>query len=210
VLYVYNRTKTHYTEDDLATLMILGNLAGIEISGKRGQQALQESRQHMADIINFLPDATLVIDKDGIAIAWNKAMEELTGLKAESIIGKGDYEYGLPFYGKKRPIFIDLVGRPDDEIKALGYSSISKSGDTLFGETKALLKGKETLLWLKASPIYDNIGRRIGAIESMRDITSRRAVEDALKDKNALLNSVINSAKDTLIFALDKDYRYVT
>jgi PAS domain S-box-containing protein len=210
VLYVYNRTKVQYTEDDLRTLMILGNLATIEISSKRSQQALEESRQHMADIINFLPDATLVIDKDRVVIAWNKAMEELTGLKAENITGKGDYEYGLPFYGEKRPIFIDLVGKSEDEIKALGYSSISKSGDTIFGETRTVLKGKKTLLWLKASPIYDNKGQRVGSIESMRDITSRRAMEDALKDRNALLNSVINSAKDTLIFALDREYRYVT
>ena len=185
VLYVFSRTKTKYSEEDLATLMLLGNLAAIEIAGKRSQQALQDSRQRMADIINFLPDATLVIDKDGKVIAWNKAIEELTGLKAENIIGKGDYEYALPFYGKKKPIFIDLIGSPMNEIEALGYNSITKEGDTLFAEVPVKLNGKETetYLWLKASPIYDIKGQRIGSIESMRDITSRKKADEALSEE---------------------------
>ena len=51
------------------------------------------------EIIDFLPDATFVIDIEGRVIAWNHAMEELTGVSAESMLGKGDYEYSLPFYG---------------------------------------------------------------------------------------------------------------
>lgn len=185
VLYVSNRTKTRYGEEDLVTLMLLGNLVAIEITSKRSQQALEDSRQRMADIINFLPDAAVVIDKDGIVIAWNKAIEELTGLKAENIIGKGDYEYGVPFYGEKRPIFIDLIGKPLDEIASLGYTSITKEGDTLFAEVPVKLNGKETetYLWLKASPIYDVKGQRIGSIESMRDITSRKKADEALNEE---------------------------
>lgn len=36
-------------------------------------------------------------------------MEEMTGLKAIDMIGKGNYEYALPFYGERRPILIDLA-----------------------------------------------------------------------------------------------------
>jgi PAS domain S-box-containing protein len=185
ILYVFNRTKTWYTEEDLATLTLLGNLAAIGIDSKRSQQALQDSQQRMSDIINFLPDATVVIDKDGVVIAWNKAIEELTGLRAENIIGKGDYEYALPFYGKRKPIFIDLIGKPLDEIASLGYTSLTKEGDTLFAEVPVKLNGKETetYLWLKASPIYDIKGQRIGSIESMRDITSRKKADEALNEE---------------------------
>lgn len=42
------------------------------------------------------------IDPSGRVITWNRAIEELTGVKAEEIIGKGDYEYALPFYRTKR------------------------------------------------------------------------------------------------------------
>jgi PAS domain S-box-containing protein len=75
------------------------------------------SQQHLSQIINFLPDATMVIDLEGKIIAWNRAIEDLTGVKAEYMLGKGDYEYAIPFYGKRRPVLIDMVGQLDNEIE---------------------------------------------------------------------------------------------
>ena len=53
----------------------------------------------MPDFIDFLPDAILAIDIDGKVITWNQAMEKMTGASAADMIGKGNYEYALPFYG---------------------------------------------------------------------------------------------------------------
>jgi hypothetical protein len=33
----------------------------------------------------------------GPVISWNRSMEEMTGVKAKDILGKGDYEYAIPF-----------------------------------------------------------------------------------------------------------------
>src|SRR5512139_2806491 len=74
---------------------------------------LIDSRHRLADMINFLPDATLVINQEGRVIAWNQAMEEMTGIRAAEMLGKGDYEYARPFYGERRPILIDLVLQPN-------------------------------------------------------------------------------------------------
>jgi PAS domain-containing protein len=41
------------------------------------------------------------------------------------------------------------------------------------------------------------------------DINEFKRAEKKLKDQNALLSAIINCAKDTLIFALDKKYRYL-
>ena len=56
-----------------------------------------DSKERLYDIINFLPDATFVIDSAGHVIAWNHAMEDMTQVKAEKILGKGNYEYSIPF-----------------------------------------------------------------------------------------------------------------
>ena len=72
------------------------------------QEALRNSERRLADIINFLPDATFVINREGVVIAWNRAIEKMTGIKAAHILGKGDYEHALPFYGERRPMFIEL------------------------------------------------------------------------------------------------------
>ena len=74
----------------------------------RVEDELKESQRRLFDIIEFLPDATLVIDRYGKVQAWNRAMETMTGVKKEDMLGKGDYEYALPFYGTRRPILIDL------------------------------------------------------------------------------------------------------
>ena len=64
------------------------------ISAKRksAESALKESERRLANIISFLPDATFVINNEGKVIAWNRAIEKLTGIKAERMLGKGDYE----------------------------------------------------------------------------------------------------------------------
>ena len=40
-----------------------------------------EDKKLLFDIIDFLPDATFVINNNGIVIAWNRAIENLTGFK---------------------------------------------------------------------------------------------------------------------------------
>ncbi|MEI6315427.1 MAG: PAS domain S-box protein, partial [Syntrophus sp. (in: bacteria)] len=80
---------------------------------KHAEEALISSEQRLADIIEFLPDATLVIDRDGKVLAWNQAIEIMTGVKAKDMLGKGDHEYALPFYGERRPILIDLALHPE-------------------------------------------------------------------------------------------------
>ena len=60
------------------------------------------------DIVEFLPDATVVIDREKRVILWNHAMEEMTGLCKDEVLGKGDYVYSIPFYGKRKPMLIDL------------------------------------------------------------------------------------------------------
>lgn len=48
--------------------------------------------------------------------------------------------------------------------------------------------GKNLILWGKASPLYNYRGEVTGAIESIRDFTERRMLEDSLKQLNKKLN----------------------
>ncbi len=150
---------------------------------RRIREALRESEQRLADIIEFLPDATFAIDREGIVIAWNRAMEEMTGVKAPDIIGRGDYEYAITFYGMRRPILIDLILHPDDRIER-GYYVLKKDRDLLIIETDVpQVKGQKAFLWAKASPLYDSRGNIVGAIESIRDITDRKLVEESVRKR---------------------------
>ncbi|MGV8109866.1 SpoIIE family protein phosphatase [Methanospirillum sp.] len=155
---------------------------------KRAEHESEISRKRLEEIINFLPDATVVIDTNGIVRAWNHAMEQISEVSAVNMIGKGNYEYALPFYGERRPILADLVFQPIAELEEK-YSHIDREGDTLIVDTFLPLSGKEgRFVWAKASPLYDLKGTITGSIETIRDITDRRKMEERLARSKAELD----------------------
>ena len=168
---------------------------------KRMEAALKESEKRLADIIDFLPDATYAIDLSGKVIAWNRAIEEMTGIKADAMLDKGDYEYSLPFYGVRRPILIDLVYVPREDIKKK-YHFVRQEGDVLLAEASVPVKGGEIrALWGKARPLYDSKGNVAGAIEAIRDITELKQVEEELKKHRDQLDELVQERTAELIKA---------
>ena len=163
---------------------------------RHAEEALRESEQRLADIIDFLPDATFAIDREGRVIAWNKAIEEMTGVLKSEMIGKGDYDYSVPFYGKHRPILIDLIFMDKREIEANYYFALRK-GDQLIAETFIPMfnGGEGVFLWGIASPLYDHSGCIVGAIEAIRDITRYKKFEKDLKRTNLQLEQASNHAQ---------------
>ena len=154
---------------------------------KRAEQEIVKSQRSLADIISFLPDATFAINREGVVITWNKAMEELTGITAASMIGKGDLEYSLPFYGEKKLMLANLILLPETEVESR-YTRVKREGDTLVVNTYIPNLGKSgRYFWAKASPLYDPQGNVTGAIETIRDITERREMEGMLARSNAEL-----------------------
>ena len=94
------------------------------LARRQAEISLVESEKRLGDIIDFLPDATFAVDRSGKVIAWNRAIEEMTGVASGDILGRGDYEYAVPFYGTRRRILIDLVFEPNDIISKT-YSHIT-------------------------------------------------------------------------------------
>ncbi|OQA09325.1 MAG: Cyclic di-GMP phosphodiesterase response regulator RpfG [Firmicutes bacterium ADurb.Bin373] len=146
------------------------------------ERELKAANRQLMDIIDFLPDATFVIDNGGRVIAWNKAIEEMTGVRKGEMIGKGDYAYAVPFYGESRPIMIDLVLMPRREVGDK-YDFVQRTGCLIIAEAEApcAYRGKGAFLWGIATPLYDGQGNIVGAIESIRDVTEKKKAEEQLK-----------------------------
>ncbi|MDY0020648.1 MAG: histidine kinase N-terminal 7TM domain-containing protein, partial [Anaerolineae bacterium] len=159
---------------------------------KQSDEALKESRQRLYDIINFLPDATFAIDMQGKVIAWNKTIEQLTGVRQEELLGKDAYAYAIPFYGEARPMLIDLVITGQEAIKQY-YDYVTIRDTLIVGEapTPYLYKGRGAYLWGVAGPLFDNAGKQIGAIECIRDITDRK---QAAEERENLLQQIQQQA----------------
>ncbi len=156
---------------------------------QRTEKASKESQRRLAQIIDFLPDPTWVIDCDGIVIAWNKAMENLLNIPAEDMIGKGNYEYALPFYGERRPVLIDLV-KDWDATYEKKYLSVRKDGEILISESFHPALGENGMYVSgTASLLYNTAGEVAGAIESLRDITAGKLMGERMREKEARFRS---------------------
>ncbi len=132
-------------------------------------------------IVEFYPDATLIIDNRGRVAAWNKAMEKLTGVRARDMLGRGNYEYAIPFYGERKPMLADMVGLPKKAIGD-GYTDVVAESDRLEAlAVNAKLKGRDVVLWVAAARLYGMDGEPAGAIESIRDVTRQTLMEEELK-----------------------------
>ncbi len=171
----------------------------------RAEDALRESERRLSQIIDFAPDATFAINKEGEVIAWNRAIEEMTGVQASDMLGKGNYEYSLPLYGERRPVLIDLAFSSEDEIKKK-YHFVKEEEDILIAEADAMPRGSIRVLWGKASLLHDNEGNITGAIESIRDITERKQAEEELRKRTAQLEE-LNRELESFSYSVSHDLR---
>lgn len=183
----------------------------VEITGReKAEAALKESEQKFHDLLNILPDPAFIIDITGKVIAWNRAIEQLTGVSAGEMLGRGDHEYAIPFYGDPRPILIDLVGQADGEFEKR-YPMICKDPEnkTLTGENYTpALPGGGRYLYATAGVLQDAQGRAIGAIEVIRDISDRKRMEEELRRAKEYLENVFESSADPIAM-VDTQGRFV-
>ena len=181
-----------------------------DLERRKAEVALREVSTRLDIIVEHLPDATFVIDADRKVVAWNRAIEQITGVPKEEMIGKGNYEYAIPFYGERRPIIIDLAFLPDEEFEKREYDAVHRSGDTLYGEVYVpkTYGGKGAYLSATASRLRDTVGNVTGAIECIRDISERKQAEETLQANEERLRAVFDSVQD-FIFIKDVNCRYL-
>jgi PAS domain S-box-containing protein len=174
----------------------------------KGETVLRETSRRLDEIIEHLPDATFVVDNDKKVVAWNMAMEQMTGIPKQEIIGKGNYEYAIPFYGERRPIMIDLLFLQDDEFEKKKYDEIKRIGNTLRGEVYVpkIYAGKGAYLSAVASKLQDASGNVIGAIESILDITDRKLAEESIIRAKEEWERTFEAIPD-MITLIDQDHR---
>ena len=173
---------------------------------KQVEEELKNSQRRLADIIDFLPDAVMVIDAEGKVTSWNRAMEVMTGVKAANILGKGNYEHAIPFYGKRRPVLVDLVLKPVEEVVAK-YAHLQRHEDTLLGQGRITnLPGGDLYFVGHATALRDSTGKIVGAIETVRDVTERKRFEDELARAKDAAESA-NRAKSAFLAMMSHEIR---
>lgn len=184
----YSNVELEWRKKDGSTIIIRssghaiydtqGQLTGYENTAvditefKKTQQALEISQKFFLDLVHCLPDPTFAINPQGEIVAWNKAMEILTGFTAEVMLGKDNYEYAIALYGRRYPILIDYLLDQSITLNS-DYTQFRHEGETVSAENYSplLKQGKGAYIWGSASLIRDIDGNLVGAIETIKDFT---------------------------------------
>jgi PAS domain S-box-containing protein len=172
---------------------------------------VQNLRHQLADIIEFSPDPTCVIDQEHRVIAWNSAIELMTGVSKNDILGHTEFSHAFPFFGTSQPNILDLIDAPDELITSCN-PPVTRSGNSLSSEwfIPFLYSGRGAYLRVRASPLHDNENRRIGAIETIQDISEVKELQELLRNaqsgfiSDALLKSSIPVVRDPADPILDE------
>ena len=118
--------------------------------------------------IDTLENPIFAIDKTGVIILWNKAIERLTGYLSKDMIGKGKREYAIPFYGEPRPMLVDYIVISTDKRLSGKFPGIKRIGNTFIGEMeKVRIHEKPMFLWGKGTGVYDGKGGLMAAVQTI-------------------------------------------
>ena len=169
-----------------AGVLIIGGVVNLWFHMHRRDIAERRNiEEALVRIIDGSPIPSFVINDQHKVIYWNTAVEALTGIKREEIIGTD--EQWRAFYNEKRPVMADLIvdGASESEV-AKYYKDRYKKSQLIDGAYEAegwfSTLGKDgRYLHFTASPIRNSEGKIIGAIETLENITERKRAEEHLR-----------------------------
>ncbi len=177
---------------------------------KRAEESRRESEQRLYSVIEGSPFPTFVIGLDHKVIYWNRALEELSRIPAEEVIGTR--QHWRAFYANERPCMADLLVDQSLETIPEWYRGVSKS--KLLDETFEAegffpdLGEKGRWLWFTAATIRSSQGALVGAIETLGDFTERKYAEQRLIESEKRLNSIFEGFSIPA-FVIGKDHKVI-
>ncbi|HQP41696.1 MAG TPA: PAS domain S-box protein, partial [Smithella sp.] len=139
--------------------------------------------QSLQSIIGSSPIPAFIIGKDHLIIYWNRALEELSGIKSKEVMGTG--QQWRAFYKTARPCMADLLVDKYQKKIPQWYSGKfikSKLIDGAYEATDFFPELGKRGKWLRftSAVIRNSKGSVIGAIETLEDITQAKRAEEAL------------------------------
>jgi PAS domain S-box-containing protein len=131
-----------------------------------------EAAYRLAAIVTNSDDAIVSKDLNGIVMSWNPGAERLFGFTSEEMIGQSI-----------RKIIPDDLQSEEDHVL-----SLLRRGERVdhFETVRQRKDGSKVPISLTVSPVKDGSGRIIGASKIARDISDKKAAEEAIQRSMAL------------------------
>lgn len=145
-----------------------------------------------ASTYDAIPDATIVVDENGIIREANNAAHQLAKTKCEDLIGKNNHELFHPENIEIENCRICQGIVNNEEIRGIEFQ-VDEAGNW-FDYSLSHITGASNLN---------------GTVEVIRDITQRKLNEDKISELNILKNSIVENLPNMLFVKDANDHRYI-
>lgn len=141
-------------------------------------------------LMEHLVVPTFVLDADQRVLIWNRACERLTGIPAHEVIGTRNH--WRAFYDTPRPCLADLLARNDWSLIDKLYTTHDEPDTPAHGvhaENWCTMprRGKHLYLVVDAGPVFDDAGKLIAVVETLRDNTESKLIQMKVAEQASLL-----------------------
>ena len=158
---------------------------------------------------------TFVIDAEHKILFWNNALEQMTGIPEEDVMGTSNQWRG--FYPDVRSTLADLVIDKIKDIPKSLYGHIQPSRYVKNGlHSEGWLEVNNELRYVifDAVPVTDDAGNILAAVETLQDITEHKNavsnLELSAKVINAMAEGVIVTDPDGNIISINDAFSKIT
>jgi diguanylate cyclase (GGDEF)-like protein/PAS domain S-box-containing protein len=155
-------------------------------ASRQAAAALDEARQFTREVVANAGEGVIVLDPLLRYRGWSRAMEELTGLKAEDVLGRE----ALELFPHLREHGVDQLFR-----RALTGETVA-SAEVPYRIPQT---GRSGWVTARYSPHRDAQGNVQGVIGVVREVTDRKRIEKALHASEARHRTLAESVSDALV-----------
>jgi formate hydrogenlyase transcriptional activator len=149
---------------------------------KQSENKLRQEERELRQLIDFLPQHVLVLDKDGTLLQVNKTMLDYKGLTLEEMKGGGSRER------------INRDVHPDDLERVQNERSAGLSKGVPFETEKRLLGKDGQFRWFlfRYNPVLNEAGNIVRWFATATDVEDRKQAEDRTRNEAIALREQID------------------